>query len=80
MSFSPSRAVCVAVGKQGRAIRLNGTVWVDAADMFTPPLNDIHFKDQNTGYAVGAEGTIRQTVNGGETPETDYTYQPALCI
>lgn len=52
----------------GQAAQLNAVAdnnWMALTSPTTNNLNSIYFTDVNTGYAVGANGTILKTINGG---------------
>lgn len=40
--------------------------WTDQVSGTTEDLHDIYFVNENTGYCVGANGTILKTTNGGD--------------
>ncbi|MFA7418560.1 MAG: YCF48-related protein [Melioribacteraceae bacterium] len=41
--------------------------WNSQTSGVTTGLNDVHFEDANTGWVVGAGGTILKTINGGSS-------------
>ena len=53
----------------GRIKRTNdgGVSWVNQYTLTLSYLTDIYFVDQNNGWAVGDNGTILRTTNGGVT-------------
>jgi hypothetical protein len=55
-----------------------GTNWTEQTSITRLPLYSIFFADENTGWAVGAFGTIIKTTNGGTTfiDETDFEEIP----
>ena len=48
-----------------------GDTWTPQASTTTQNLNDVYFADGTTGAAVGDNGTVRNTTNGGATWLTD---------
>jgi hypothetical protein len=59
-----------ACGENGKIIEYNGSGWVESNTQTTNQLNDIHFSDNQFGFAVGELGTILKTEDGGNNWDT----------
>lgn len=71
IKFMPNGDV-VAVGRGGLVLHsANGTTWDTLhVGTFVGNLKDIVFVGNDTGFAVGTNGNIKKTINGGITWET----------
>ncbi len=68
-----------AVGEHGKVMRALGNLTMPVNEVFTPRLNSVHFTEQNSGYAVGANMVARYSTDAGLTwepveiqPPSDY--------
>lgn len=67
VAFYPSSSLAVAVGNKSGIIVYNGMNGITITDIYTKPLNNVHFYDNNNGYVVDSGSVIRHTNNAGNT-------------
>lgn len=67
VSFYPGSSLAVSVGNKSGIILYNNATGVSITDIYTKPLNNAHFYDNNNGYVVDSGYVIRHTNNAGNT-------------
>ncbi len=68
LSYRPTSGEVLTVGQQSHIQRVSmGAVALRVTQIFTPPLNAVHFADAARGYTVGDNFTVRYTSDGGAT-------------
>lgn len=65
VDYNPNSTHRIAVGTNGKIFRFNETAFTCVTDVNTPVINDVQMIDANTGYAIGENGTVLKTVDGG---------------
>lgn len=75
VDFPDNAQTGIAVGYSSAVLQTNdaGASWTEGSLGINTTLQDVHFIDNTTGYAVGGNGVIVKTSDGG-TPQVETVY------